>query len=113
MEMRIGVELSSPTCLIRYRLFYRREILRYLKIVWEALKSSRPWVGRFYFGIRRCPVRQKSPEYVTCVPTRQTSLFKPRIWKTGTAVLTAEEGSILLEAKSKVSRSYLTERSLF
>jgi len=27
MQTRIGVELSSPTCLIRYRLFYRREIL--------------------------------------------------------------------------------------
>jgi len=27
MQMRIGVELSSPTCLVRYRLFYRREIL--------------------------------------------------------------------------------------
>jgi len=27
MQMRIGVELSSPTCLIRYRLFYRGEIL--------------------------------------------------------------------------------------
>ena len=27
MQKRIGVELSSPTCLIRYRLFYRREIL--------------------------------------------------------------------------------------
>jgi hypothetical protein len=27
MQTRIGVELSSPTCLIRYRLFYSREIL--------------------------------------------------------------------------------------
>ena len=27
MQTRIGVELSSPTRLIRYRLFYRREIL--------------------------------------------------------------------------------------
>jgi len=27
MQTRIGVELSSPTCFIRYRLFYRREIL--------------------------------------------------------------------------------------
>ena len=25
--MHIGVELSSPKCLIRYRLFYRREVL--------------------------------------------------------------------------------------
>jgi len=29
MQTRIGVELSSPTCLVRYRLFYRREILLY------------------------------------------------------------------------------------
>jgi hypothetical protein len=27
MQTRIGVELSSSMCLIRYRLFYRREIL--------------------------------------------------------------------------------------
>jgi len=41
MQTHIGVELSSPTCLVWYRLFYRREILYYKDAVylhrWGAL----------------------------------------------------------------------------
>jgi len=46
MQTRIGVEHSSPTCLIRYRLFYRHEILL-LSIcgVSAQVRGAAWWVG--------------------------------------------------------------------
>jgi len=32
MQTRIGVELSTPTCLIRYRLFYRKLLVVLLTV---------------------------------------------------------------------------------
>jgi len=51
MQTRIGVELSSPTCLIRYRLFYRCESYYYLEAVYllVVLLMVSPYLTLVYY----------------------------------------------------------------